>query len=237
MEDVNTFYSWTGLLYLLILLTVVYWAIKLMAFIIKGFSKRSITNKKITQYFGNLLTLYKPVAFAVLLLDFISINYITHGMLLIILGVFGYQHIRNYISGLFLKINPLVEIGALIKIDEVRGEIRRLMPFGLVLNTEKGEQYLGYTTIEDQGFSVHAATETTLRQTLYLKTKLNKQEIIDLLFDNPILNFEQLPSIKPGDEPESFRLQYTLEKGAVTDDLMAYLNTLNIETSLTSSTK
>ncbi|MGB5435154.1 MAG: hypothetical protein WBM98_04610 [Maribacter sp.] len=236
MEEVTTFYSWKGLLYLMLLLMAIYWATKLIAFVVKGFFKRNITNKRIAHYFDKLFMLYKPVAFVLVLLDFISINYITHGILLLILSVFGYQHIRNYISGLFFKTNPLVEVGAQITTNTLRGEINTLLPFGFVLNTENGEHYLGYTAVESEGFSVHTATETTLRQTLYLRTELNKEEILNLLFDNPILDFEEVPSLKTGEHPGTLRLQYTLEKGAAPDDLIAYFNTLDIETNLTAST-
>ncbi|MBT8188127.1 MAG: hypothetical protein KJO73_10595, partial [Croceitalea sp.] len=92
MEEISTYYSWDGLLRLLLLLIAVYWALKFIAFIVKRFARRNVTNKKVGLFFDKLLIVYKPVAFVILLLDFISISYITHGMLLVILGVFGYQH-------------------------------------------------------------------------------------------------------------------------------------------------
>lgn len=236
MEDVTTFYSWKGLLYLVLLLLVIYWSLKLVAFIVKSFLKRNITNKRIGLFFDKLLILFKPIAFVLLLLDFISINYITHSILLLILGVFGYQHIRNYLSGLFFKTNPLVEIGAQITTNVMKGEIKTLLPFGFVLNTDDGEHYLGYTAVERQGFSVHTATKTSLRQTLYLRTELDKDEILNLLFDNPILDFDEVPSLKSGDTTDTLRLQYTLEKGAISEDMIAFLDAMDIETSLTPST-
>ncbi|MGB5228601.1 MAG: hypothetical protein WBN55_10075, partial [Eudoraea sp.] len=92
MEDITTFYSWKGLWYLFLVLLVIYWVIKFVSFIVKSFAKRNVTNKKVALFFDKLLILYKPVAFVILLLDFISINYITHAILLLILGVFGYSH-------------------------------------------------------------------------------------------------------------------------------------------------
>ncbi len=236
MEDITTFYSWKGLLYLFLVLIVLYWALKSISFVIKSFAKRNVTNKKVTLFFDKLLILYKPVAFVILLLDFISINYITHGMLLVILAVFGYQHIRNYISGLFFKTNPLVEKGVQITTDDIDGELSKLLAFGLILNTEAGERFLGYQAIERHGFSVNAATDTTLRQTVYLHTILEKDAILDLLFENPILDFEQIPIVKSTESSGIVRLQYTLENGATTEDLLAFLNAHDIETSLTLST-
>lgn len=236
MEDITTFYSWKGLLYLLLVLIVVYWALKFISFIVKSFAKRNVTNKKVALFFDKLLMIYKPVSFVILLLDFISINYITHGMLLLILGVFGYQHIRNYISGLFFKTNPLIETGVQITVNTISGEVNRLLSFGLILNTQEGERFLGYHTIEVHGFSVNAATDTTLRQTVFIHTAFEENHILDLLFDNPILNFDQVPTVKSTDTNGILRLQYTLEKGATTEDLISFLNAHSIETSLTLST-
>lgn len=236
MEDITAFYSWKGLLYLFLVLIALYWALKSISFVIKSFARRNVTNKKVALFFDKLLMLYKPVAFVILLLDFISINYITHGMLLVILAVFGYQHIRNYISGLFFKTNPLVEIGVRITTDGLGGELSKLLAFGLILNTESGERFLGYQAIERHGFSVNAATDTTLRQTVYLHTTMEKDAILDLLFENPILDFDQVPIVKSTESSGLLRLQYTLEKGATTEDLLAFLNAHDIETSLTLST-
>ncbi|NNL09160.1 MAG: hypothetical protein HKP38_08065 [Croceitalea sp.] len=236
MEEISTYYSWDGLLRLLLLLIAVYWALKFIAFIVKRFARRNVTNKKVGLFFDKMLIVYKPVAFVILLLDFISISYITHGMLLVILGVFGYQHIRNYISGLFFKTNPLVDTGVQITTYQYGGEIKKLLPFGLILNTEEGERYVDYQTVEKHGFSVNAAKDTTLRQTVYLHTPLQQNEILDKLFDNPILDFYQIPTLKATEEPETLRMQYTLEKGAATEDLIAFLNAHEIETSLTLST-
>lgn len=237
MEDITTFYSWKGLWYLFLVLLVIYWVIKFVSFIVKSFAKRNVTNKKVALFFDKLLILYKPIAFVILLLDFISINYITHAILLLILGVFGYSHIRNYISGLFFKTNPLVEIGVQITTNNIGGELNRLLPFGLILNTEGGERFLGYYTIEENGFLINAATDTTLRQTVYLYTRFNKKYILDLLFDNPILDFDQVPTVKSTESTGILRLQYTLEKGATTEDLVAFLTAHDIETSLTFRTE
>jgi hypothetical protein len=53
------------------------------------------------------------------------------------------------------------------------------------------------------------------------------------MFDNPILNFEEKPSLKNGVDPEDLILKYTLESGATTKDLISFLNSKEIETNLT----
>ncbi|HSM62453.1 MAG TPA: hypothetical protein VK833_00800 [Gillisia sp.] len=166
-------------------------------------------------------------------LGFISINYITHSLLVLIIGIFGFPFIRNYLSGIIFKSNPIVSEGALIKSENLDGEINRLMILGMVVNTENGDQYVNYRNIEESGFTINSNKNRFLRQNIYLKTSLSKESILDLLFDNPILNFDEKPSLKDGLESDALILKYTLESGATTDDLTSFLNAHEIETSLT----
>jgi hypothetical protein len=124
-------------------------------------------------------------------------------------------------------------MGALIKSPDLEGEIKRLLVLGLIVNTEQGEHYLNYTSLEDVGFTIKSNKGIVLRQTLYLKSELTKDAILDLLFDNPILNFEEKPSLKNGLEAGELILNYTLESGATKEDLISFLNAQNVETKLT----
>ncbi len=193
--------------------------------------------KRIIRILDKAILLYKPIAVSIFLLGFISINYITHTILLVAIGVFGYGHIRNYISGVFFKINPLIHKGTVFNFENSEGEIKSLLPFGMIMNTESGEQYINYFNIEKKGFAVKSNEEdNVLRQTLFLRTSLTKEQIIDTLFDNPILDFNEKPILKNTEKEGQLKLQYSMENGAATEDLVAFLEEQDIETSLTNST-
>lgn len=230
MKTTVTLYHWNDVFYLFILLLACYWGIKLVIYILERFSKKNITNKKITALLKKVVILYKPVASTILLLGFISINYITHTLLIVSIGVFGYHHIKNYISGIFFKLNPLISLGALVHIGKTNGEIRSLEPFGIIINIDSGEHYMNYSELEKKGFSVKPNKENILEQTLLLETELSKEKILDVLFDNPILDFNNKPVIVKAKEAGLLKLKYTLEKGASNEDLIAFLTEQNIST-------
>ncbi len=233
METITTFYSWKGLLYLFIGLLALYGIIKIVIQIIENSAKKNLAKKQFIFWLRNSLFFYTPVAVIVFILGFISINYITHSILILIIGIFGFPYIRNYLSGIIFKSNPIVNEGALIKSENLDGEIKRLMVLGMIVNTEFGEQYVHYRNVEENGFTINSNKSSALRQTLYLSTALNQDAILDLLFDNPILNFEEKPSLKKSSESEHLILKYTLESGATTQDLISFLNSKEISTSLT----
>lgn len=233
MESITTFYTWHGLFYLFLGLLAVYGVIKVIINIIENSTKKNLASKRFIFWLRNNLFFYTPLAVIIFTLGFISINYITHSILVLIIGVFGFPYIRNYLSGIIFKSNPIVSKGALIKAENLDGEINSLMILGMIVNTESGEQYVSYRNIEESGFTINSNKSSALRQTIYLKTTWGKEAILDLLFDNPILNFDENPTLREGTEADTLILKYTLESGATTADLISFLNAHEIETSLT----
>lgn len=233
MEDITTYYTWNGLLKLLIGLIVLFGIIKLIIRLIENSAKKNLAKKRFIFWLRNSLFFYVPVAVIIFILGFISINYITHTILVLISGVFAFPYIRSYLSGIIFKSNPIVNRGAFITSTNLEGEIKRLLVLGMIVNTEQGEQYLNYSHIDDYGFTIKSNKGSNLRQSLYLRSELSKDEILDLLFDNPILNFEEKPSLRSGLEPRLIILKYTLESGATTEDLISFLSDNNIESNIT----
>ncbi|WP_180335777.1 hypothetical protein [Labilibaculum filiforme] len=211
--------------------------LKLVKYIGERFAKKNVTNKKIISFLRKSLLFYKPIAIAILVLGFISINRITHSIILIFVCVFAFYYLKNYLSGIFFQANPLVSKGAFITIGDFKGEVRSLQAFGLIINAEYGERFINYTTIERLGFAINSNVNTKLRQTLYLHTSLTKDQVLNLIFDNPILDFDQKPTIQNSEDPQVYKFQYTLENGATSEDLAAFLQEIQIETSVTNNFK
>lgn len=235
MENIETLTTWNGLFGQLILLLVIFWMLKLVTYFGQRFAKKNVSNKKIINLLLKAQLYYKPVAISLLTLGFISINYITHSTLALFVSVFTFFYIKNYVSGIFFSANPLISKGAYITIGDFKGEVKNLQAFGLIINTEYGERFINYTKIENLGFAINSNVHTKLRQTLYLHTQLTKEQVLNLIFDNPILDFGQKPSIKNSETPQVYQFQYTLENGAVAEDLIAFLNENKIETSITNN--
>ncbi len=230
---ISTLNTWNELWSLFILIVACYWALRLIIYLLDRFAKRNIGNKNFIIILKKVVLFYNPVAVLIIILGFISINYITHTIVLVIVSVFGYSYIKNYINGIFFQINPLFREEASVKIGDFRGEIEKVMPFGITISTEDGEHYLNYSYVEKTGFTIQSDKDSVLRKTLYLKSDLTAEQILDLLFDNPILSYSDAPTITQSEESEKLKLQYTLEHGSSTDDLIAFLKDQNIQTGLT----
>ncbi|WP_158977026.1 hypothetical protein [Cellulophaga sp. L1A9] len=235
MENIFTFYTWLGLRNLILILFFGYWAIKLITFLIQKITVTQRVNKNVLAILNKVLLLYKPISILLILLGFIAINYIVHGIFLLLICAIGYPFIRNYVGGVLYKINSILARGVSVTINETTGEIKKFLPFGIVVNTEKGDSFINYTTIDESGYTVNSKHDTVLRQTLFIRTLLSKKELLDLLFDNPLLNYKETPVLKEQEGSNTLKLQYTLEKGIQAESLIAFLTANKIETSLTNT--
>lgn len=233
METFYSFNTWQGLFYLCLGLILSYNILRGVRSLIQNFLNKRRLRKKLLASFDAILLLVKPIFFLVVVLDFIAINYITHGIFLALVAGVAYLPLSNYIHGMLLKMNPMISKNTLIKIGEVQGEIRELLPLGMMLNTEKGQSFLGYAAISATGFSVSSKDTGRHRHTVYMHNAITKDSLLDMLFDNPILNLQDPPTASVDSASALIKLQYTLEEGASKEDFMAFLAENDLQTTLT----
>ena len=175
---------------------------------------------------------YKPVAVILLLISVISINYIAHGLIFMGIGIFGYSYIKNYLSGVLFKINPLTAEGARIELEGVEGEIQKFLPLGIIVHTSSGEQFVHYSKIDQHGFLINRNISGALRQSLFFDRNVDSGILLDALFDCPLVDFKQPPEIRKIQDEDRYRVMLTLEKGVNTTQIMRFLERKQIQAKL-----
>nr|WP_321221910.1 hypothetical protein [uncultured Psychroserpens sp.] len=194
------------------------------------FNRKSIVDK-ITNIINRVLEIYKPIAVLIILLSFVSINYRVHGILFLLLIVVAFNYIKSYVNGVLFKINPLVALGSNISTGEFNGQISKFLHFGFILNETEGDRFINYSYIDKNGFSVSQHDENAMRKTLYIQDSEEITTILDLLFDNPLVDFSQKPTLKKLPVSNQLQLNLTLEKGAKIEALISYLEHYNFNAS------
>lgn len=175
---------------------------------------------------------YKPVAVILLLISVVSINYIAHGLIILGIGIFGYSYIKNYLSGVLFKINPLTAEGARIKLKGVEGEIQKFLPLGIIVHTTDGEQFVQYSKIDKEGFLINRDIGGALRQSLYFDGNVDSGILLDALFDCPLVDYKQSPEIREIQNEDRYRVMLTLEKGVQTSQIIRFLERRQIQAKL-----
>jgi len=231
-QDENIF-GWQDLWMLALILLGIYVVVRLLRISIERYMTQNRIGNKLKLSSKRFELFYIPMAWLMVILGFVAINPLWYGVFAGVVAVFGFPYLRNYVSGIFLKSNPMLEVGALVQNEGTRGLINRVSSLGLILGTDTGEQFVWYRDFERMGFSVIAQQANQQRQSLYLKSEKSSSEILDILFANPVLSFGKITSLRATKTKGIYLFHFTLEKGASADDINIFLAAHEIETGQT----
>lgn len=225
--------SWFDFFRVVALLIIIYiFLILVLQFVPHVFKRKSVINKS-ALILNRVLEIYKPFAILIILLSFVSINYKVHGVLFLLFLIITYSHIKRYLYGVLFKINPLVNIGSNISTGDYKGDISKFLFFGVVVNEDVGNRFINYSYIDEHGFSINQNDNASIRRTIYIYDQEKSTPILDLLFENPNVDFNNKPIIKSVPNEKTLQLQIALETGATMESLIEYLNQHNIKSSST----
>ena len=102
-----------------------------------------------------------------------------------------------------------------------------------MVNEEVGNRFINYSYIDDNGFSINQNDNASIRRTIYIYDQEKTTPILDLLFENPNVDFSNKPIIKKVPNEKTLQLQIALETGATMESLIAYFYQHNIKSSTT----
>lgn len=232
MEQENL-YNWNNLFALALILLAIYALLKLSHWLARRYLRQNKSGKRASRIMQRLSLFYAPIAWGIFIVAFISIDYIRHGLFIAAGFILSFTYLKHYVSGLFLRVNPMIQIGAVVQDRELKGLIQKIGSLGLVLGTSTGEHFIWHGEFEKLGFSIIPPKTTTRLQSIYLESELPQKQILDLLFDQPILAFSKPIELRATKKDHLFVLQYTLEKGAKKEDLTSFLSNNGISSSFT----
>jgi hypothetical protein len=224
--------TWLIFLKLIIALLAIYWVLE----IVRRFTPQILTRKslsnKVESGLAKTIEVYKPMVIVFAIIGFVGINYKVNGVIILVAIILLFNYIKSYLNGVFFKINPLVEVGANISTGPFEGQIIKFLFFGVLIREVDSKRFINYSFIEKNGFSMNQHFNTPMRKLLYIVDVDNIANVIDLLFENPMVDYKNKPLVKKIPNENSYELQITLERGATIEALIEYLNQHNIKTSL-----
>lgn len=216
-------FTWTDLLKFAIALGLLFGLLKVIYWFVMRLSRRVSTKIWWEKNFSRIFVLFIPVSIALLLIVYVGINFLIHGILVVAISLIGFNYIRSFLNGVIFKNNPLVRTGNQMVFENYKGTVERLLPFGVILNGHKGKKYINYTEIEKKGFGIIKDEGETQRRTLTISLDDPKINVLDLLFENPLVSFNQAPSLSQHPENKEHQLQFTLEKGVTIEEIITFL--------------
>ena len=155
METIMSYrVSWLGLSSLGIALLGFYFVLRLAYRLVAGVSVSSRLLTAGRRLLRSAMLLYEPLAILAWSAFFVFINPPLHSLLLGVLVLAGYPHIRNYVSGRMIRLGHAIVPGKKLRSGNVQGVVSRLGNLGLYLQADDGRHYLSYSLLWEYGYTL-----------------------------------------------------------------------------------
>jgi len=165
---------------------------------------------RIKQALHYLLTLYEPFVILVIAGLFTLVNPFLHGMMLLILFLAGFSHVRNYISGRIVRFDEGINPGVQLQSRDIQGIVGRLGNLGLHLKTHDGLYYISYSKLLADGYTLLSGEEVSGFYRLQVKAldeaanaSRTTTQLSDLLATTPYIDWNHPPEWLLHKEAES----------------------------------
>lgn len=154
-----------------------------------------------------LLTLYEPIAVILLSVIFVFINPVVNGILLGLLVLAGFQHLRDYLSGRIVRLEHVIAPGKSLRSQGMQGMVSNLGVLGLQLKTSDGLHLIRYSRLLAEGYTLVSGEDSGGFYRLQVTPLPNKEDpklgavhLLDLLATAPYLDLNHQPEIRPDGE-------------------------------------
>lgn len=198
MEDLLPQFSWNRLLAMALALGILYFVVQWLAYRLKRLVlPRAVKASKYLARF--LMVIYEPVAVVLLAGAFFLIHPILHGLLLVLLVIVSYKHLRNYVSGRIVQLGRDWQPGSQLEAGATKGVITRMGRLGIYLRDNEGQHYIGYASILNNGYTLFTDKSSGGFHHLEISladTELNIQQLEDRLIKIPYLDWSYKPVLE-----------------------------------------
>jgi len=147
-------FSWMGLLALMIQLSLLYFILHLAwkgALRITAPSPWQLRLKKIIHF---VLLIFEPAVLLLLFSSFVMIHPFYHGLVLLLLTVTNFRHLRNYFSSRIILFDPLIHVGSRLKTGQTKGIISKIGRMRIQVQTDNGLHFITYNNLLQQTYSL-----------------------------------------------------------------------------------
>lgn len=155
------------------------------------------------------LLIYEPLAVIIVGGIFVLINPVFHGLLVGLLFLAGFNHLRNYLAGRVVQFDHHIDRGSRLRSGDFAGVVLELGRLGLQLQTNEGLYHLTYTRLLSEGYTLISGEEIGGFYRLRISPRENtekvrhQQRLHHLLLTAPYLDWRHKPELTVTDPEQS----------------------------------
>lgn len=201
-ELITSRISWLSWLLFCLLLLGGYFLLHFIERLLNRVSFRWVEQSPVREVMRNVVIVYEPAALLLVASSFFIVRPVSNGLVLLLILLVSFAHIRNYFTGKLLAIQGSLNVGKRMRTGGVQGRIAHLGRLGMRLQTSEGLHHIDYGKLQTQGFALLAGEEIgglfRLRIRLAGSDKGKKPDpkrLMDLLASAPYLEWSHTPDI------------------------------------------
>ncbi len=141
-----------------------------------------------------LMLVFEPVTLVLITGYFILINPIYNGVVMAIILLVGFNHLRNYFNGRIVLLMNRIRVGQKVQVGKAQGIITEMNRLGIQLKTSKGLRTIGYTSLFQDDFMLMSGDDVggyyymNIQPIDPVEAKNSSDKIYDLLATAPYLD-------------------------------------------------
>ncbi len=187
-------FTWLNLLKISVILIAIYFLLHLASRLLPLVRRRNGFIDLLEQLINLFILIFEPVTIGVIASYFVLINPLYHGIIIGLILLLGYNHLRNYFNGRIVLLMKNIRPGQKIKIKGQTGIVVHMDRLSFQLKTSNGIQTLGYYSLFQEGFMLLSGEEVGGYYNLVIdpivegKAKNIAENVLDLLATAPYID-------------------------------------------------
>lgn len=215
--------NWLGFTLLAAILALVY-VLSLWVLYMPWIKTNLGTNHLLLRFFKYL---YWPIATTILVVTFILIQPVYHGLIVLIILIFGWSYLKEILTGSFIKFSQLFKLDSKYKYGNQSGKLTELSMVGGHFKSPKGVQFLTYSQMLDARLFQVMGESSALDMTIICNNdgsdNFSINHIQDIIFDCPFVDHFIKPQIKKLDD-DSIQFSISTRNLVKEDQVIQYFS-------------
>ncbi len=186
-------FTWDQFTKLIVVLFVAYWLIKLLKKGLENFPIFSEFRTAAITLLRKFLILFQPLAYIIALSVFVFINPVLHGVIMGLVLIFSFLHLKNYLSGRLVLLDGTITPGKHITVNGTSGTIGRCGHLGIQVMTPQGINHISYSNLLGKGYTITPDEPGSYHCKLQVSATVDKnpaENLKDLLHESPYIDSE-----------------------------------------------
>ncbi len=243
LEDIfNIDYNWVDLIFLSVVLVLVYMLLLFLRKIVFNISFLGGARSIVKRVLDIILILYEPLFILVIISAFVMIKPGIHGLIIGVLLIMGFSHIRNYFHGRLFMSDKSLKAGRRIRISDQEGIITQMGRMGLQVRSDDGLHYVPYHILVTEGYVMSSGEKIGG----YYRLSISKEnsdagqsylsELSNILISSPYVDGDHKPEIERSiDAQDTIDVRLLVKEEQHLNDLIALLSEYGYQSKITKS--